>query len=77
MVLIDLETLSNIMYYSAFCMVHSNTVEPDLSGPHLSGSFTYPDTYLGTIYDYIYTCLTYTDNHLSGQSAWERRCPDK
>ena len=38
----------------------SYTVEP-----HLSGLFTYPDTCLGTIYEYIYRkCLTYPDSHL-------------
>ena len=33
--------------------------------PHLSGLFSYPDTCLGTIYEYIYRkCLTYPDSHL-------------
>ena len=42
-----------------------STVEPHLSGPHLSRLFTYTDTCLGTIYDYIYRkCLT-----LSGYSV--------
>ena len=34
---------------SRYCtIVYTCTVEPHLSGPHLSGLFTYPDTCLGT-----------------------------
>ena len=54
------------------------TVKPHLSGPHLSGIFTYPDTCLRTNYDYILRkCLIYPDIQLSGQSTSERRCLDQ
>ena len=33
------------------------TVKPHLSGPHLSGIFTYSDTCLGTNYDFIFVSL--------------------
>ena len=58
--------------YTCTCIielyVYHYTVEPHLSGPHLSGLFTYP-----------YTCLG-TNPHASTevcQSVWERRCLDK
>ena len=44
------------------------TIEPHLSEPHFSGILTYPDTCLETNSQEI---------PLYGQSALERRCPDK
>ena len=40
--------------YSMSCNELIIYSEPQLSGPHLSGLLTYPDTCLGTNYDYIY-----------------------
>ena len=46
--------------------------------PHLSGLFTYSETCLGTNPLFLNRkCLTYPKIQLSGQSVWERRCPDK
>ena len=52
-------------------------MKPHLSGPHLSGLFTYLDKWLRNNYDYINKeWLAYPEIHLSGQSAWEQRWPD-
>ena len=56
-----------------------NTVEPHLSGPHLSVLITYPDTFGNQSPFLNIKCLTvtYLEIRLSRQSVWERRCPDK
>ena len=40
--------------YLIYIYIYIYTVNPHLSGPHLSGLFTYPDTCLGTNHDCIY-----------------------
>ena len=61
------------MEYSGWHNLIICTVEPQLSGPHLSELFTYPDTCLGCLNR---KWLTYPEIQLSGQSVWERRCPE-
>ena len=63
---------SDSRWFKFFCpLLIIYIVKLHLSGPHISGLFTYPDTCLGNKYDYIQRSLTSPDYSLIRPHVWE------